>query len=85
MSANKRNRPKETSVIIEKFLAVSMIALGITAGGPMAEAGRNRRRRTMRSFRRRVRWLRQHLERGSGTASEVAEPTLPERASTGGE
>ena len=85
MSANKRNRPKETSVIIEKFLAVSMIALGITAGGPMAEAGRNRRRRTMRSFRRRVRWLRQHLEREAGTVSEVTGSSLPDRHSAGGE
>lgn len=72
-------------MIIEKFLAVSMIALGLTTTDPMGQAGRSRRRRTMRSFRRRVRWLRQHLDRRAGAVGEVAEPSAPESRSAGGE
>jgi hypothetical protein len=66
-------------MVIEKFLALSMIALGLAASA--ADPLQPQAARPARGGRRRVRWLRQHLPpRGSAGSPRAPRPASEEKS-----
>jgi len=59
-------------MVIEKFLALSMIAFGLSASAAEMPPVEQTRQGAGRGARRRVRWLRQHLNRRSGRGESAA-------------
>ena len=62
-------------MVIEKFLALSMIAFGLAASAVDVRRTQPARSDNPRVGRRRVRWLRQHLVRGGAGGSGASRPT----------